>query len=218
MTTNSLGFVRIPQEKPTAYVDEMIEFLFDEYGVELFDRTLFRTLEAAKWTRKVAGKHAKERNEALRAAFYNITWCWDPVQVVAIDESAANEWTADRKRGWGPASEPVILPYFGTRARRSTVISAMGVNGYFAWEILDGSLTKAVFEWFLEIRVIPNCGPYPGPRSIILMDNASAHRSLRVQALCEQAGILLYQVPPYSPDYNPIEQTFRVLKIWIRRN
>jgi hypothetical protein len=76
---------------------------------------LFYTLEAAKWTQKVAGKHDKERNEALSAAFYNITRYWDPVQVVAIDKSVANERTADKKRGWGPVSEPVILPYFGTR-------------------------------------------------------------------------------------------------------
>jgi hypothetical protein len=61
------------------YVDEMIELLFDEHVVELSDRTLFRTLGAAKWTRKVAGKHADERNEALQAAFYNITRYWDPV-------------------------------------------------------------------------------------------------------------------------------------------
>jgi hypothetical protein len=87
----------------------------------------------------VAGKHDKERNEALQAAFYNITRYWDHVQVVAIDKSVANEQNADRKRGWGPASEPVILPYFGTRTRRSTVIPAMDVNGYvhLAWSYND---------------------------------------------------------------------------------
>jgi hypothetical protein len=73
----------------------MIEFLFDEYGVELSSHTLFCTLEAPKWTQNVAGKHAKGCNDALQAAFYNITQCWDPVQVVAIDKSVANEQTAD---------------------------------------------------------------------------------------------------------------------------
>ncbi|KAF1936933.1 hypothetical protein EJ02DRAFT_295395, partial [Clathrospora elynae] len=72
-----------------------------------------------------------------------------------------------------------------TQTRRSTVIPAMDVNGYFAWEILDGSLTKEIFEWFMEARVLPHCNRYPQPRSIILMDNASAHQSLRVQALCD---------------------------------
>jgi hypothetical protein len=43
----------------------------------------------------VAGKHDKERNEALQAAFYNITRYWDHVQVVAIDKSVANEQAAD---------------------------------------------------------------------------------------------------------------------------
>jgi hypothetical protein len=123
------------REKPTAYVDKMIEFMFDEYGVEMSDCTLFCTLEEAKWTQKVAGKHTKEHNEALQAAFYNITWYWDPVQVVAVDKSVANERTADRKRGWGPASEPIIPPYFGTRTQCSTIIPAIDVNSYIhlAW-------------------------------------------------------------------------------------
>ena len=50
------------------------------------------------------------------------------------------------------------------------------------------------------------------------MDNASAHRSHQVAALCDQAGVRLVTLPPYSPDFNPIEQIFRVLKSWLRRH
>lgn len=196
----------------------MADFLLDEFGVLPSETTIYRTLERLKWTRKVASKHAKERSEALREVFWLISREWDPSQVVAIDESAANERTADRKRGWGPINETVIAPYVGARTRRVTVIPAMDVNGYFAYEVLEGGLTKDYFEWFMEHRVIPLCNPYPHPRSIILMDNASSHRSLRVQALCDQKGIRLVQLPPYSPDFNPIEQSFRVLKSWVRRH
>jgi hypothetical protein len=206
------------REKPTAYLDEMVEFLVEEFAVEISERTVFRTLERAKWTRKVASKHAKARSEALWEVYYAVTREWDPAQVVTIDESAANERSGDRKRGWAPIGCPAIAPYFGDQTCRVSVVPAMDINGYFTWEILQGGLTKGIFERFMEEKVIPQCNAWPLPRSIILMDNASAHQSLRVQALCDAAGIRLVFLPPYSPDYNPIEQTFRVLKSWVRRH
>jgi transposase len=83
---------------------------------------------------------------------------------------------------------------------------------------LQGGLTKEIFEAFIEHQVIPQCNPWPLPQSIIILDNASSHQSLRVQALWNVAGIQLVYLPPYSPDYNPIEQSFQVLKSWIRKN
>jgi hypothetical protein len=175
------------REKPTAYLDEMVEFLVDEFAVEVSDRTVYQTLERAGWTRKVASKHAKARSEALREVFFAVTREFDPSQVVAIDKSAANERSGDRKRGWAPIGCPAIAPYFGDRTRRVTVVPAMDINGYFAWEILQGGLTKEIFEWFMEHWVILQCNAWPLSRLIIILDNASSHQSLRVQALCEAA-------------------------------
>jgi hypothetical protein len=163
----------------------MEEFMLDEFGATPSQATIFRSLERAKWSRKVALKHAKERSDALREVFWTMTRDWELSQVVALDESAANERTADRKRAWGLINEPVFAPYVGNRTRRVSVIPAMDVNRYFVWEVLEGGLTKEYFEWFMEFRVIPFCNPYPHPRSIILIDNASAHKSLRVRALCD---------------------------------
>ena len=55
-------------------------------------------------------------------------------------------------------------------------------------------------------------------RKKVLMDNASIHRGKDVQNLCGQFSVQLYYLPPYSPDYNPIECSFHDLKAWIRRN
>jgi hypothetical protein len=138
------------QEKPTAYLDEMVEFLVDTFNVEVSDRTVYRTLDRAGWTRKVAVKHAKARSEALREVFFAVTREFDPSQVVAIDESAANERSADWKRGWALSGSLVIAYYIGDWTRRVSVIPVMDCNGYFAWEILQGGLIKEIFEWFME--------------------------------------------------------------------
>jgi transposase len=50
------------------------------------------------------------------------------------------------------------------------------------------------------------------------MDNASFHRSERVKAMCDEAGVKLVFLPPYSPDLNPIEEFFSDLKRFIKKN
>jgi transposase len=50
------------------------------------------------------------------------------------------------------------------------------------------------------------------------MDNASFHRSDRLDQLCAAAGVKLLYLPPYSPDLNPIEEFFAELKAFIKRN
>jgi transposase len=50
------------------------------------------------------------------------------------------------------------------------------------------------------------------------MDNASFHRSDRIEDMCMEAGVKLVYLPPYSPDLNPIEEFFAELKAFIRRN
>jgi transposase len=69
MLSTIKGLLQFLVEKPTAYLDEMEEFLLDEYGAVVSQATIYRTLERAKWSRKVASKHAKERSEALRGVF-----------------------------------------------------------------------------------------------------------------------------------------------------
>ena len=63
-----------------------------------------------------------------------------------------------------------------------------------------------------------NYTPYPGPRLIIILDNASIHKSARLQELCERSGVILEFLPPYLLDFNPIKAIFKDLKAWIKRN
>jgi transposase len=91
-------------------------------------------------------------------------------------------------------------------------------EGYMDWMIHQGSITSDLFIEFLQERVLPYYTPYPGIRSIIIMDNASIHKDRRILEACNKAGILLKFLPPYSPDFNPIKATFKDLKAWIKLN
>ena len=66
--------------------------------------------------------------------------------------------------------------------------------------------------------LLPYCNPYPGPKSIICLDNVSVHLDPRIQQVIEEAGLIIKFLSPYSPDYSPIELSFSALKAWMRRH
>ena len=92
------------------------------------------------------------------------------------------------------------------------------LKGYISYFIFQRAFTSKLFKDFVKHQVLPNCMLYSGPRSIIVLDNASIYKSAQLQELCEQAGVILKFLPPYLPDFNPIETTFKDLKAWIRKN
>jgi len=60
--------------------------------------------------------------------------------------------------------------------------------------------------------------PFPQKNSVVVMDNASIHKSAHLAEMIEQRGIRLLYLPAYSPDFNPVEEAFSILKAWIRCN
>jgi transposase len=68
---------------------------------------------------------------------------------------------------------------------------------------------------FVELRVIPRM--VEQGLNILVMDNAAIHKNRRLVEICATHDIKLKYLPPYSPDLNPIESTFKDLKAWIKR-
>ncbi len=60
--------------------------------------------------------------------------------------------------------------------------------------------------------------PFPGKNSVLIMDNAKIHHDNEMVNVIERSGCRVLYLPPYSPDYNPIETAFSTIKIWIRKN
>jgi transposase len=78
---------------------------------------------------------------------------------------------------------------------------------------VEGAVDGKAFETYVEHFLLPTleCG------QIVVMDNLSVHKSNRVERLIEQAGATLMFLPPYSPDFNPIEEAFSKVKSILRR-
>ena len=204
--------------KPWAYLDEMQLHLFDMWGVLITIQLVSMMLKKLKISKKSLRKEAAERSYECRHGFKLAISAITHDMIVCLDESGANEHTAYRKRGWAPFG---IIPWVKRPLKRSerwSILPAYCSDGVLACTIYHGSIDGAIFAHFLKEQVLPRCNPFPGPRSVLVMDNCSTHLVPEIQELCDEAGVVIKYLPPYSPDFNPIEELFSVVKAWMKRH
>jgi transposase len=94
----------------------------------------------------------------------------------------------------------------------TTLIGALGIDGVRCSTLVDGPVNRDIFEAFIAQVLAPRLAP----GDIVVMDNLSSHKSAQVRAAVEAAGAELIYLPPYSPDYSPIEPAFSKIKQLLR--
>jgi transposase len=98
---------------------------------------------------------------------------------------------------------------------RYSVLPALTIDGYLAEPLIcEGGVTAELFTDWFEAKVIPQLAP----DAIVTLDNAKIHHSAAFKDLCTAHGVRAEYLPPYLPDYNPIEQSFNALKAWVKRH
>jgi transposase len=99
------------------------------------------------------------------------------------------------------------------RGKNTTLLASMGVEGMGPCLVVEGATTRAIFEAYVE-RVL---APALSPGRVVVMDNLTAHKGSRVRELVEGRGCELLYLPPYSPDFSPIEEAFSKLKAMLKK-
>jgi transposase len=97
--------------------------------------------------------------------------------------------------------------------KTTTFVAGLRVTGMTAPLVFDGPINARVFEAYVEQFLAPALRP----GDIVIMDNLSSHKGTKVRDLIEAAGASLRYLPPYSPDFNPIEKAFAKLKALLRK-
>jgi transposase len=98
--------------------------------------------------------------------------------------------------------------------KTTTLVAGLRINGGVAAPfVLDGAINRAAFETYVEKVLVPELRP----GDIVVMDNLSSHKSPAIRAAIDAAGASLLYLPPYSPDFNPIEKAFSKLKALLRK-
>ena len=204
-------------EKPSLYRDEMVLFLLDEFKTLVTPFSLGRALASIGWTKKTIRRIAKGRNADLRDLYLYNTSHIRSWQYVFVDESGCDKRIGFRRTGWAPLGvTPTQVAQF-QREQRYQILLAYTQDSILLARVFQGSTDSTVFEDFIE-QLLPFCGKWPEPKSVLVMDNASFHHTERIEQMCYDAGVKLVYLPPYSPDFNPIEEFFAELKAFIKRN
>jgi transposase len=215
------AIVQIFLENVDITMEEALDWVQEEFDRRVCRQTLSTLLQRNRVSHKRLKFVAAQRNPTLRADYLMRVEDFYDDQLVFLDESAANEFTKDRKFGWSMVGCPAVKERDLRRSERWSILPAYTTDGYMAWKIFKGSYTKQIFNQFVYTEVLPRMNAYNEerpPRSVLVMDNARIHCSEELQEMCNEAGVLLVYLPPYSPDYNPIEQSFNQIKQWMRKS
>jgi transposase len=132
--------------------------------------------------------------------------------LVFVDECGTHT-SMTRLRARAPKGERVYGRVPRNRGRNTTLIASMTHEGMGPCMAVVGSTTKAVFEAYVEEVLAPTL--LPG--QVVVLDNLGAHRGRRVRELVEARGCELMFLPPYSPDFSPIEEAFSKVKALLRK-
>lgn len=172
---------------------------------------------SAGWSKKATRRIAQERSADLRDYYLYKLSAFRSYHLVYVDESGCDSRVGFRRTGWSPLRvTPVQIARFH-RDRRYQILPAYTQDSVLLVRGYVGSTDTVAFEDFIE-QLLHHCGRWPEPKSVPVMDNASFHRSNRLEQMCDEAGVKLLYLPPYSPDLNPIEEFFAELKMFIKRN
>ena len=97
--------------------------------------------------------------------------------------------------------------------KTTTFTAGLRLNGLAASWLLDGPMDGEAFLVYVRRVLVPDLTP----GDIVIMDNLPAHKVSGVRQAIEAAGASLLYLPPYSPDFNPIEMAFAKLKALLRK-
>ena len=136
----------------------------------------------------------------------------DPKRLVFIDET----WTSTnmaRTHGRCARGERLRAGVPHGHWKTTTFVAGLRIDGIAAPFVLDGPINRNAFEIYVAKVLVPELKP----GDIVVMDNLSSHKGPAIRAMIAAAGASLLYLPPYSPDFNPIEKAFSKLKAHLRK-
>ncbi len=160
--------------------------------------------------------HAAEQERddvaAARADWKNDQARLDPDRLVFVDETGAATNMA-RRNGRSPRGQRLVAAVPHGHWKTTTLVAAPRQDRIEAPMVIDQAMNGSIFKVWVEQCLAPTLGP----GDIVIMENLPAHKVKGVRDAIEAKNAQLVYLPPYSPDFNPIEQVFAKLKAMLRK-
>jgi hypothetical protein len=96
--------------------------------------------------------------------------------LIFIDESAINNKVGERHYGRGYKGQRIHSKVTGARSKNISLLPALTIDGYITCTVFEGAVNGPTFRSWIKNRLLPHCTPFPGPRSVIVMDNTKIHK------------------------------------------
>lgn len=149
--------------------------------------------------------------KVARTAWFDGQLDLDPEKLIFIDETGTTTKMA-RLYGRAPRGERCRAAIPHGHWKTTTLTAGLRIGGLAAPMVMDGPMHGDAFRAYVEQVLVPELAP----ADVVVMDNLPAHKVSGVREAIETAGAILLYLPPYSPDFNPIERAFAKLKALLR--
>ena len=195
--------------------DATLETLRQQMGISGSRMIICRALQKLGLPLKKKSPHASERDtpevQEERREFAEDVEPLEPQRLVFVDETGV---TTAMTPHYGRAPKGERVESSAPASWESvTVIAALAADGVRAPLAIEGAVNAPTFLAYVEQVLVPAL--HPG--DVVIFDNLSSHRSSEVTAAIERAGASVLPLPPYSPDFTPIEEMFSKFKGFLRR-
>ena len=150
--------------------------------------------------------------KAAREVWFDGQIDLDPAKLIFIDETGASTKMA-RLRGRAKRGQRCRAAVPHGHWKTTTFTAGLRLDGLAAPMVLDGPMNGDAFCAYIKQVLVPELSP----GDVVIMDNLPAHKVSGIRQTIEEAGARLLYLPPYSPDFNPIEMAFSKLKSLLRK-
>ena len=131
-----------------------------------------------------------------------------------FDETGLDRCDCIRRYGYSVCGEPLVSERLLVRGERINSIACMSMAGLLECKAMAHTVDGDSFYDFIQASLLPHLMPFNGinPHSVVIMDNCLVHHVPRDVEMIQEVRALVHFLPPYSPDYNPIEEAFSKVK------
>jgi transposase len=117
-----------------------------------------------------------------------------------------------RLYGWAPHDQRATGSVPRNHGKNTTLVAALTPDGLQVPWMIEGAMDTATFEWYIQEQLAPTLQP----GQVVVLDNLSVHKAESIRQAVEARSCQLLFLPPYSPDFTPIEQAFSKIKAILR--
>ena len=173
-----------------------------------------RFLKQSGFTRQKLQIKALQQSEYLRQLYIEEVSVYDPEMLIFLDETGADRRNSIRRYGYSMIGKPLVNHQLLLRGHRISALAFISMCGLLDVKLVEGTSNGDTFYSFVKENLLPHLLPFNGsnPHSVVIMDNCSIHHVSGVVQMIEEVGAMVHFLPPYSPDFMPIELAFSKVK------